>query len=216
MEIAHSGMTVFTSRPHLKTMPRFNMLPFFLCPGGSKSGVACLIPAHLKASALFCVCLFQATDKCLPPWCFPCPSPLTSRLTGCFSLAETLVGFAHKAADVRCFKHRSTWGWKECHKEMIVKIPVFQARLFLFPFFFFFPAVDPVKQASPFSLTQSASVLLSFLTLLQVSWLKVAVPKEKCSSENVMTSWPQMLPLFIVRLNYSCPPWITSLCKGMS
>lgn len=150
MEIAHSGMTVFTSRPHLKTMPRFNMLPFFLCPGGSKSGVACLIPAHLKASALFCVCLFQATDKCLPPWSFPCPSPLTSRLTGCFSLAETLVGFAHKAADVRCFKHRSTWGWKECHKEMIVKIPVFQARLFLFPFFFFFPCSGPCKTSIPF------------------------------------------------------------------
>lgn len=67
-----------------------------------------------------------------------------------FALTETPVGLGHRTADIHWFKHRSTWGWRECHKEMIVKIPVFQARLFLFPFFFFPPYSGPCKTSVPF------------------------------------------------------------------
>lgn len=49
MDVAHSDTTLFTFCPYFNTVLRTNTFPYSLCPEESISGVACLIPAHLKA-----------------------------------------------------------------------------------------------------------------------------------------------------------------------
>lgn len=164
-------------------------------------------------------------DRFFPPWCFPCPSLLTSPpfLQVVFpspifqrALCAELQTYIDLNTEVLVGGGNVTKSWLYIYQYFFK-----QDFPHPFPLLLLCPppppvTVHPVKQVSPFSLTQSVPVMVLFFTLLQVSWLEDTVPREKCSSENVMTSWPQTLPLFIARLNYSCPPWITSLCKGMS